>query len=289
MILARRAPGLRPSDLVRRAVPLAVVLFSACCAVSANAQLLVAPLRAVLSADTPNATIEVSNPSDRIVDVRADWLDLAADIDGYLAAGADARARLSAAPFLNLEPASMRLEPGGRARVQLTLRKGADIPAGERRSHLLLSAAPARSSIRRASGGLNADISLSISLPVLVRGAGDVSSVRARFEATHLDRDNAGDLMLVSNIQRSGTFSPYGALIATFEPKPGRQQEELARLENVAAPIDSPAARIQLPLGVDVLPAGTLKLRFEGRAEFEGKTFASKRFDIAPPPGATSE
>ncbi len=284
MILSLRAPARR-----RRAVSWwrAACLGSAIASGAggaAHAQLIVSPLRAVITRDAREATIEVSNPSDRIVTARADWIDLAAGIDGYIEADAEARQHLSAAPMLSLEPASIRLEPGARRRVRLRLRDDAKVPKGERRSHLLLSSAPSRSPLRRTSGGLRADISLSISLPVLVRGAGQIKEVRAAFEATRLDRDKAGDLLLVTDIRRTGPYSPYGALSATFDPKGGDGPIELARLDNVAAPIDAPTTRLRLPLGRDALPAGALTLVYEGRAEFDGTTFAERRFDIAPPP-----
>jgi len=38
-----------------------------------------------------------------------------------------------------------------------------------------------------------------------------------------------------------------------------------------------------LPLGDNALPPGMLTLRYVGKAEFEGRVFAEKSFEIAPP------
>jgi hypothetical protein len=240
--------------------------------------LTVAPLRQVITRQAPVATYIVSNPTDRIIEARVGWTDLSATADGYAPAIASARARLSAAPYLIVSPARLRLEPGGRASVTVRLKKDATIPAGERRSHLLIESAPSRTPLRRTSGGLEADVGLGVSSPVILRAglvAPDVS-----FAGTRLLRNGAGLLELETSIDRDGKYSAYGYIVAAMAPGgPFRGAE----LRNVAVHVDAATRRLTLPLEVDALPEGRLTLRYIGAEEFDGRVFAEKTFDIAPP------
>lgn len=58
----------------------------------ANAEILVAPLRQVITAKEPVVRYRVSNPSARILEARVDWIDLTATPEGYAPADAAARA-----------------------------------------------------------------------------------------------------------------------------------------------------------------------------------------------------
>lgn len=245
----------------------------------ANADLMVSPLRQVVTAKTPVVRYQISNPSDRFVDARIDWIDLSATPDGYVTASASARPFLSAAPYLVVKPARLRLEPGARAEVVVRLKKGAAIPAGERRSHLLIETTPARTPLRRASSGLEADVGLGVSTPVILRGG--ESSPAVAFEQSRLIRDEAGLLAFETTAVLSGKFSAYGTLEATLLSE-GRK-EHLARIANIAVYPDAGARRLVLPLARERLPQGALHLTFTGAGEMRGKSLASKLFEVAPP------
>lgn len=245
----------------------------------AAAEIIVSPLRQVVTKSAPEAVYEVSNVSDRIIEARVGWTDLAAVEDGYAPAGRQMRAALSAAPYLVLSPARFRLEPGARTKVTVKLKKGAAIPAGERRSHLLIETTPARTPLRRAGGGLEVDVGLGVSTPVILRSG--LAAPQLAFSATKLVRNEAGLLELQTTLTRSGKYSAYGRLVATMKTASG--EREYARLENVAVHVDAASRKAALPLHTDALPAGALTLRYEGAAEYEGRIFAMKAFEIAAP------
>ncbi|MEM8934988.1 MAG: hypothetical protein AAGC77_01110 [Pseudomonadota bacterium] len=248
-----------------------------------------APLRAVITADTREAKFVISNPARRIIDGRASWVDLTATEQGYAPASADERQTLSAAPLLSLSPAYFRLKPGERTEITVTLKDGARLPKGELRSHLLIEANALRTPIRKAGGeGLQVDLSVGVSAPVMVRGAG---SAAAQFANTELVRDDEGFLVLSTAIQALGDHSAYGRIVASFTPAPtafGQQalsERILGQRANVAAFPDTEYRRVDVPLGAISLGAGKLTLRFEGAAEFHGRIFAERSFAIEPPPG----
>ena len=112
-------------------------------AFAASADIDISPLRHVLTEETREATISISNPSQRILSGQVSWLDLVATPTGYAPADVAMRRRLSAAPYLTVSPAYFRLEPGARITITLKLKEGTQPPPGERRSHLLIETAAA--------------------------------------------------------------------------------------------------------------------------------------------------
>lgn len=261
----------------------AIALFAALAALAAghgaNAELLVSPLRQVVSAKTPVVRYQISNPSDRFVDARVGWIDLSATPDGYETASAAERPLLSAAPYLVVSPARLRLEPGARAEVVVRLKRGASIPAGERRSHLLIETSPARTPLRRASAGLEVDVGLGVSTPVLLRGGYAAPAVA--YEGSRLIRDNHGLLAFETTLTSAGKYSAYGTLEASLVS--GDRAESLARIANIAVYPDAGARRLVLPLSRESLPEGTLRVTFAGAGEMRGGAPAVKSFEIAPP------
>lgn len=258
--------------------------FLAVCAVLAQfgpaaAEIIVSPLRQVITREAPLAVYEVSNVSDRIIDGRIGWTDLSAVATGYEPASPSARAQLSAAPYLVVSPARFRLEPGKRTKVAVRLKKGAAIPAGERRSHLLIETTPVRTPLRRAGGGLEVDVGLGISTPVILRSG--LSAPAVAFAQTKLVRDGEGLLELQTSLSRSGKYSAYGRIVAVMESNGARKT--IAEVDNVALHVDAPLRMLTLPLGETALPPGLLTLRYVGSAEYENRVFAEKSFEISPP------
>ena len=240
------------------------------------------PLRNVLDAENRSATFTVSNPSDRILHGRVSWIDLSATADGYKPATIAARKALSAAPYFVVSPASFTLNPGSRVDIKITLRDGVTPPPGERRSHLLIETGAERTMMRRASNqGLQLDIGLGVSAPVVLRGRGTAS---AKIGETKLLRDADGVLEIATEIQPTGILSTYGRMAVEFAPagEPGIR-EKLALRNNVAGYPDAERRTVNMPLGYYSLGAGEIIIRYEGAGEYEGKIFAERKFDIAPP------
>ncbi len=252
----------------------------------ARAEIMISPLRQVLTPETGSVVYDVSNPSDRIVSGRVSWRDLSAQTDGYRTATPEERTGLSAAPFLSVEPASFRLEPGARTQIVIRLRN-ASLPAGERRSHLLIETDAVRTPLIRASSGLEVDIKMGVSTPVILRD-GPVSKARRpdiSFGRSRLLRDQDGGLELETHLVREGAFSSFGALQVEFVAAGAQaaKPDILARLDNVAVHADAAERRITMALTRASLPAGTLTIRYDGAGEYAGHPFASKSFEIDAP------
>lgn len=270
----------------------AFVVICLSCASPARADILVSPLRHVLTLGTEKAVFTISNPSDRIVDVRVHWIDLTATETGYRDARPEERAMISAAPYLAVSPAFHRLKPGAREQVTVTLRPDRRPPRGERRSHLLFETAAHRTNLRKVSG-LEADIGLSVSAPVILRRGkpqGDAS-----FSSTRLLRDENGDLTLETKLRRKGAHSTFGRLEIALQVE-GEETtykddhagdrgngEIIATLRNASLFTDVSERAFVLPIGRASLPKSILTVRYIGDGEYAGTVFAQKRFSIAAP------
>lgn len=261
----------------------AIFLSIAICISPVRAEFVLSPLRQVITEDAPVASFTVLNPSDRILEGRVTWIDLTATQTGYTAARPEDRAALSAAPFLTVSPAQFRLEPGAQTIISVRLREHMSVPETERRSHLLIEVAAARTPIRKTKqGGIELDIGLGVSAPVILRGPR--GKARASIEETKLLRNSQGSLELQAMIQSHGVYSSYGRLTALMQPaESGAPSLVLAERRNIAGYLDAPMRQVTLPLNLAVLPPGKLELRYEGEAEFEGELFARRIFTVAPP------
>ena len=259
----------------------ATILVVLLTAVGARADMSIAPLRQVLTADVRAASFTVSNPSDRMLEGRISWLDLLATEKGYAPAPKEHRQKLSAAPFLIISPAQFRLEPGGKTEIEVRLREGARIPKGERRSHLLIETAASRTPIRKASdSGLQVDIGVGISAPVILRGNG---KARASFSDTRLVRDSEGLLALETAIEAQSAYSSYGRVALYFTPNDTGEQRLLGVRENIAGYPDAARRLVEIPIGYLTLDSGELTISYEGAAEYAGRTFDTRTFEVAPP------
>ncbi len=250
---------------------------------NASADMMLSPLRQVITPETPAVIFDISNPSDRMLDGRVSWIDLTATETGYAPATINERPNLSAAPYLVISPAQFTLEPGGHVQIAVRLAAGAMIPEGERRSHFLVETAAARTPIRKASNsGLQVDIGLGVSAPVILRNGG--GSAKAEIGETKLVRDKNGLLSLETSIIPGGVRSSYGRIAVFFEAyDSGEGKRLLGVRENVAGFLDAPLRKVETPLGFGSLEAGELTVRYEGAAEYDGRVFDMRSFEIAPP------
>lgn len=248
-------------------------------AAPARAEIVLSPLRQVITASAPVATYRISNPSKRIIDGRLSWIDLTDTETGYVAASPAAREKTSAAPYLAVEPASFRLKPGQSAIITVRLRR-APPGEGEWRSHLLVETDAARTALHEAGGSLQVDIGLGVSTPVILRAGRGFAE--AKIGDTQLIRSADGLIEVETHISPTGDFSPFGGVEAYFTPEGGKRSL-MRKVENVAAYVDTARRRVVVPLGVKALPKGLLELRYVGRAEFEGRVFAARSFEIAAP------
>ena len=257
---------------------------------TAAAHILVTPLRVVVTETGREAVVEIRNQSDRLLDISLSWIELSVSPAGaYSPATPDAIQTGSASPFLSVTPRRAVIAPDETIRAIIRL-EAPEAPAGERRSHLLIETAAPETTVRNASiASVPLDMSLGVSIPVLLRGRGRAPS--AVIETAFFKRRATGELVLAAAVARDGDYSAFGAFRALWRPTEASLTEGeaadgetavLGEIENFAVYAETPLRRVELPLGRDELDGGVLELVYEGRGEYAGRVFARRLFTIEP-------
>jgi len=250
----------------------------------AHAEFVLSPLRQVVTLENPKVTYEISNPSTRTIVTNISWIDLKAVETGYVAAPPNLRDKLSAAPYLIVSPTYIRLEPGARETITISLRGGASPPKGERRSHLLIESKAVRTLLRKAGSGIQLDLDTAVSTPVLLRSG--ERQTKAKIGDTRLLRNKDGGMDIETRVESRGDHSAYGYVAAYFKSnKPGSSEKELARIDNIAAYLEAKQRKVIFPLNVKRLDEGVFTVRYIGSAEYSEILFDERAFQVSPPGG----
>lgn len=264
-------PLFRPGHRTR----LAGILTAACLAAAAEApaaepggagSLLVAPTRLVFEGRTRTGELTLANKGTGAATYRIRIAFYAMSEDGDMreipAPSVEDRA---ADGLIRYSPRQVTLEPGTSQVVRVALRKPADLPAGEYRSHLVFSP------VSQAAAGNAPDdelafkvqLNVGVAISVIVRQGETAATVALDAPVLRPGKDGAPPLLDVT-IRRSGDRSLYGKLVATFQPTGGRPVE-VGLTKGIGVYVPNALRRFQLslrpPAGVS-LAAGRLQVRF---------------------------
>lgn len=252
---------------------------------SAQASLLVSPIRVAFEGRERAHEIVLINSSSEIKTYRLQWQEkLAVANGGYKELTAEqAKDYPSASKMLRFSPRQVTLKPNERQIVRLGLRRPKGLADGEYRSHLKLEALPPkRASKADGEMSINLDVLLSYSLPVIVRQGQANPEVEITSKALRFD-PSSGKTQLSVNLTRTGQYSTAGNLIAYWQ---GEQQPEqvVARLNNVNIyPEVNETAKSMAWVVPNFTPAsGVLRIVYEGQQEFNGQVFAEREFSVTP-------
>lgn len=185
--------------------------------------------------------------------------------------------------LLRYSPRQVTLAPGKGQTVRIMVRKPANLPTGEYRSHLLFAQQPeARGSrsIEDRDPTAKNEISIKlttlvgVSIPVIVRHG----STDARVSLTQLDLQHSfgGAPTLALQMERSGSQSVYGDLTVIFTPRGGNERV-VARANGVAVYTPNPLRRASITLEQpdgSQLSNGTLRVTYREQAEDGGALLA---------------
>lgn len=193
--------------------------------------------------------------------------------------------------LLRYSPRQVVLAPGRGQTIRILLRKPADLPVGEYRSHLQFDLVPettGASSIdaqapKLGSGevGVQLKALVGVSIPVIVRH-GETAATAALSGLELLKPANGQAAVLAAVLQRNGNRSVYGDLVATFTPQGGVPQE-VGKAGGVAVYTPNPLRRVKLelkpPAGL-VLARGTLRMSYRERPDTGGKLLAEASIEL---------
>lgn len=269
-----RTDGSRWRALV--AVALALVLPAR----TAFADLLLYPTRVVFERNMRSAQVELINNGSETTSYRISFVHLRMTPQGGLdqVKGEPQAGEGYVDNLVRYSPRQVTLEPGKSQVVRLMLRKPANLPAGEYRSHLQFDRLPppaGKSSIEpnKPEGiGIQLTALIGASIPVIVRHGDTQATVKV--SGVRLEPGKAGQPPRVKlKLEREGNRSVYGDVRVYFVPRSGPERL-LARIDGIAVytPLQSREAIVGLDRA-DMLKLvnGKLRVTYSDRAEEGGK------------------
>lgn len=246
------------------------------------ADLSIFPTRIVLEKNQRSAQVELMNNGTEPLTYRINLVNRRMGENGELMEIDQAmEGEHFADPLLRFSPRQVQIQPGSSQIVRILVRKPAELPVGEYRSHLQFDRLPqagGATSIESSQKSDSQEIGVVItalvgaSIPVILRHGDTESSVslsnlKMEWPGTSAANPSAPELMFTMN--RIGTRSVYGDLMVTFTARNGATVE-LAKMGGVAVYVPNALRRVRLPLampkGMDT-SGGTLKLVYRERAD----------------------
>lgn len=253
----------------------------------ARAELMLHPTRIVFEKNQRAAQIELINNGTQPATYRISVVNRRMTEAGkFEAAEIPAPDEHFADTMLRFSPRQVTLQPGAVQTVRVMLRKPADLPEGEYRSHLQFDKLPdpdgATSIDRQGATGIGVVLNALIgaSVPVIVRHGATTAQVS--MADLSLGIGAAGEPLLRLRFERTGNASVYGDLNVTFTPQ-GGQPRTLAQIGGIA--VYTPNRTRLAALSLEVPPGsrlahGTLSVSFRERAEAGGALLAQAHLDV---------
>lgn len=284
-IFSTRSPAARVSGLLLGAWLLLA-------AFPASADLMLYPTRIVFDQNRRAAQLDLINNGQERATYRISLVNRRmSEIGEFSAVDSPLPGEQFAGELLRYSPRQVVLAPGGGQTIRILLRKPADLPTGEYRSHLQFDRVPEASAAsnldtqdpKLAAGevGVQLKALIGVSIPVIVRHGETAADVT--LSGLELLKPVAGQAaMLALVLQRSGNRSVYGDLGATFTPQGGAAQE-VGKAGGVAVYTPNPLRRVKLELKPPdglVLARGTLRVTLRDRPEAGGKLLAEAAIEL---------
>lgn len=280
----RTATGVR-SRTFWLAIALFVSLGNAC------ADLMLSPTRIVFEKNQRAAQLDLINNGQESATFRISLVNRRmTETGGFAAVDTPLAGERFADELLRYSPRQVVLGPGASQTVRISVRKPADLPAGEYRSHLQFDqVAPSvgsssiLSATQQTSPGeviVQLKALVGASIPIIVRhGETAANLTLARLQ---LLSPAAQKQVLAFAMQRSGDRSAYGDLGVTFTPQGGPTQE-VGKVAGVAVYTPNVLRRVNMELTPTpglTLARGTLRLSYRERPEAGGKLLAEATLEL---------
>jgi hypothetical protein len=251
--------------------------------------LLVAPPRLVFDARTRTAEVTLVNKGTRAATYRVSFVQLRMDEEGGTKEIDKAEGgELFADGLVRFSPRQVTLEPNVGQTVRLQVRKPADLPAGEYRSHLLFRAIPPSAGVKDDEGSAPAEgISIrltpvyGVSIPVIVM-QGDLSAAVTLTDLALVPPSGTeASPLLRFRMNRTGNKSVYGNLTVSFTPQ-GAKPRIVGQANGVAvwAPYASRTVTVALrpPAGL-TLSNGVFQVTY-GKADSRDEPIAQAALPV---------
>ena len=271
------------------AVPAAIAQAPASANSSAVGDLLVTPTRLVLEGNRRTAEITLVNLGAAPASYRISLLHLRMKGDGTVEEFTDATSddRVADA-LLRYSPRQVTLEPRVAQVVRIQVRKPADLPAGEYRSHLLFRGVPkADEAVSAEDEAKSLSIRLipiyGVSIPLIVRHGETTARAQLRDLELLPGEPGKAQFYLRTNILREGNRSVYGNVRVTLSR--GGRDLVIGAIDGVAVYDGSGSRSMLVPLNPEKdvkLNGSRLRVAYldAEQEDGEGKVLAEAFLDV---------
>lgn len=251
-----------------------------------QASLLISPIRVVMDEQQRTGEVTLVNSSTTTNSYKIEWIEYRQDQnDRYIV---ETNNRSPASRILTYSPRRVTLEPQQSQKIRLRYR-ASRMEDGEYRSHLRMTAlAPEASAATEKADGkssMSINVQLSFDLPIIVRkGKGDVDINLGDIAVVPAANGNQRSLAKMKvPFLHAGEFSGTGTLTVLMQSKPGLPLERIGIVNNLNVFPDSKVVTKTIPLNIAKIPDGAaIKVTYQGKKEYEGRTFAEKVFRYEP-------
>lgn len=229
----------------------------------------VTPTRLVLEGRTRSGTLSLANTGSEKSTYRITVINMRMTETGAFEKIEEGQAHPGeqfAENLFRYAPRQVTLEPGETQLIRIALRKPANLPAGEYRSHLLIRAIPesggGRSIEQRTTEGVEVSLAVipGVALPIIVRH-GNLSAQAGFSDIAFAPSGDDGRPRLTLRLNRTGTASLYGDLSATYYAPESKEGILIGEINQLAVYTPNSSRIVTMPL---YLPQG-LELQAGGR------------------------
>jgi len=281
----------------------ALCLGSGAACAQSGADLSLSPKRIVFGAADRAATLYIFNRGTEAATYGLALADQVMTADGRIRPAAelsgvpeaaDALARLkSAEALISFSPRRVTLQPGQSQTVRLRVLRPAELPAGEYRTHLSISAVPPEDlglTAERAAKPDQGELSVkvvtlfSLAIPVVVRQG--PAQVAAAIEKVELQWREAPDgdpskraAILAMDMVRSGESSLYGD-IEVHTLKGGKAGDVVGGLRGLGVYAEIDRRRVMVPLTASLKSGDSVQVIFKDDDTRPGTTLATANYTI---------
>lgn len=245
----------------------------------AYAHLMITPMRFVFEGKTRSHTLLLLSGDTKTRTYRLGWKLMKMDELGqYHDLPLDAAGTNSVPRMVVFSPRTVTLAGGGRQNVRLSLRKPAELPAGEYRGHLLFEDITDETSAGTANPenpSIKLNIKLGFTVPVIVR-SGEIKpgAVAIANPKTQPGVDGGAPTLQLDLSHTPGQGSVYGQVVVKSS------DEKIGIMSNVALYPEMSKRTVNVPLTRPLSSGSSVMVSYEGDGEFKGKTLAQKQVII---------
>ena len=249
----------------------------------AFANLIINPTRVVFDDSDRTQSVTIINSGNQPQTYRLKFVEkVQSNQGGYTNLDESANASLDqfqASPMLRYSPRQITLQPNEKQRVRISLRKPANLRAGEYRSHLMFQILPKAEQINlnQENAGFKIFMLQSFSIPVQVRVG--QPQVIAQIQSPQIRAIDNQKNAVQFTLNKSGNYSAFGSVKVFWKPNAGAQFQPVGELNNVAVYRES--SQISVSVTLQTPPkTGIYKIDFLADKFFKQKVFDSMEFTV---------